>query len=239
MEMLQAVRDGRLPAPPIATTMGFDLDEVQDGRAVFSLEPAEHHYNPIGSVHGGVFATLLDSATGCAVHSTLPAGVGYTSVDLNVKFLRGMSASTGRVTCEGRVVHRGRRLVLAEAARRAGIRITLLDTLYVSSGFGVAPEGAQLRYVDGSVEEWATRVDALDGGPHAPGAELGHALDDLATLGHLGQVAERRRDQRLGALGVVVVRDAAELAKPLAQRRERDLTERRRALDVQDARVRR
>ena len=115
MEMLQAVRDGRLPAPPIATTMGFDLDEVEDGRAVFSLEPAEHHYNPIGSVHGGVFATLLDSATGCAVHSTLPAGVGYTSVDLNVKFLRGMSASTGRVTCEGRVVNRGRRLVLAEA----------------------------------------------------------------------------------------------------------------------------
>ena len=115
MEMLQAVRDGLLPAPPIATTMGFDLDEVEDGRAVFSLEPAEHHYNPIGSVHGGVFATLLDSATGCAVHSTLPAGVGYTSVDLNVKFVRGMSASTGRVTCEGRVVNRGRRLVLAEA----------------------------------------------------------------------------------------------------------------------------
>jgi uncharacterized protein (TIGR00369 family) len=116
LEMLQAVREGRLPAPPIAATLGFDLDMVEDGRAVFSLEPAEHHYNPIGSVHGGVFATLLDSATGCAVHSTLPAGVGYTSVDLNVKFLRGMSASTGRVTCEGRVVHRGRRLVLAEAA---------------------------------------------------------------------------------------------------------------------------
>jgi uncharacterized protein (TIGR00369 family) len=62
-----------------------------------------------------VFATLLDSATGCAVHTTLPAGVGYTSVDLNVKFLRGMSASTGRVSCEGRVVHRGRRMALAEA----------------------------------------------------------------------------------------------------------------------------
>ncbi len=115
LEMLEAVRDGRLPAPPIAVTLGFDLDLVEDGRAVFSLDPGEHHYNPIGSVHGGVFATLLDSATGCAVHSTLPAGVGYTSVDLNVKFLRGMSATTGRVTCEGRVVHRGRRVVHAEA----------------------------------------------------------------------------------------------------------------------------
>ena len=113
--MLEAVRDGKIPAPPIAATLGFDLDLVEDGRAVFSLEPAEHHYNPIGSVHGGVFATLLDSAAGCAVHSTLAAGMGYTSVDLNVKFLRGMSATTGRVTCEGRVVHRGRRLALAEA----------------------------------------------------------------------------------------------------------------------------
>ncbi len=115
LAMLEAVRDGKIPAPPIAVTMGFDLDLVEDGRAVFSLEPAEHHYNPIGSVHGGVFATLLDSATGCAVHSTLAAGVGYTSVDLNVKFLRGMNAATGRVTCEGRVVNRGRRLALAEA----------------------------------------------------------------------------------------------------------------------------
>jgi uncharacterized protein (TIGR00369 family) len=87
---------------------------------VFSLEPAEHHYNPIGSVHGGVFATLLDSAAGCAVHSTLPAGVGYTSVDLNVKFLRGMTTDTGRVTCEGRVVHGGRRMVLAEATLTDG-----------------------------------------------------------------------------------------------------------------------
>ena len=111
LALLEAVRDGSLPAPPIALTLGIDLDLVEDGRAVFSLEPAEHHYNPIGSVHGGVFATLLDSAAGCAVHSTLPAGVGYTSVDLNVKFLRGMTTGTGRVTCEGRVVHRGLSLI--------------------------------------------------------------------------------------------------------------------------------
>ncbi|NUR08602.1 MAG: PaaI family thioesterase [Nocardioidaceae bacterium] len=115
LEMLEAVRDGRLPAPPIAATLGFGLDVVEDGRAVFSLEPAEHHYNPIGSVHGGVFATLLDSAAGCAVHSTLPAGSGYTSVDLNVKFVRGITAATGRVVAEGVVVNRVRRMVLAEA----------------------------------------------------------------------------------------------------------------------------
>src|SRR6476659_4597909 len=110
LALLEAVRDGRLPAPPIAVTLGFDLDVVADGRAVFSLEPAEHHYNPIGSVHGGVYATMLDSAAGCAVHSMLPAGVGYASVYLNFKFLGGVTTGTGRVTCEGRVVHRGRRM---------------------------------------------------------------------------------------------------------------------------------
>src|SRR3954466_5910128 len=115
LELMQALVAGDLPAPPIAATLGFTLSEVEEGRAVFELDPGEHHYNPIGSVHGGVFATLLDSACGCAVHSMLDAGVGYTSVDLNVKFLRGRSSATGRVTCEGRVVTRGRRLVLAEA----------------------------------------------------------------------------------------------------------------------------
>ena len=116
LALLQAMRDGDLPAPPILSTVGFELDEVEEGRVVFALEPGEHHYNPIGSVHGGVYATVLDSATGCAVHSVLPAGVGYTSLDLNVKFLRGMTTGTGRVTCEGRVVQRGRRTALAEAS---------------------------------------------------------------------------------------------------------------------------
>ena len=116
LALLQAMRDGDLPAPPILSTVGFELDAVEEGRVVFALEPGEHHYNPIGSVHGGVYATVLDSATGCAVHSVLPVGVGYTSLDLNVKFLRGMTTGTGRVTCEGRVVQRGRRTALAEAS---------------------------------------------------------------------------------------------------------------------------
>ena len=119
LAMLEAVRDGRLPAAPIATTVGFDLDLVEEGRVVFSLEPAEHHYNPIGSVHGGVFATLLDSATGCAVHSTLPVGVGYTSLDLAVKFLGAIRADTGPVLCRGTVTHLGRRTALAEATLTA------------------------------------------------------------------------------------------------------------------------
>jgi len=115
LTFLRELAAGAIPPAPIATTLGMTLEEVAEGRVVFGLEPAEFHYNPIGSVHGGVFATLLDSAAGCAVHSTLPAGVGYTSVDLNVKFLRGITTGTGRVTCEGRVVHRGRRMVLAES----------------------------------------------------------------------------------------------------------------------------
>jgi uncharacterized protein (TIGR00369 family) len=115
LTLLRRVADGSLPAPPIAHTMGFDLESVENGRAVFVLTPAEYHYNPIGSVHGGVYATLLDSACGCAVHSTLPAGVRYTSLDLNVKFLGRMTTDTGLVRCEGWA---GRSTVLARAELR-------------------------------------------------------------------------------------------------------------------------
>jgi uncharacterized protein (TIGR00369 family) len=118
LTLLRRVADGSLPAPPIAQTVGFDLESVENGRAVFVLTPAEYHYNPIGSVHGGVYATLLDSACGCAVHSTLPAGVRYTSLDLNVRFLGRMTADTGLVRCEGWVVHAGRSTVLARAELR-------------------------------------------------------------------------------------------------------------------------
>ena len=109
------VMTGELPPPPIATTLGFTVHEVEEGRVVFGMTPAEFHFNPIGSVHGGVFATLLDSATGCAVHSALPAGVRYTSLDLSVKFLRALGAESGEVRCEGLVVHLGGRTALAEA----------------------------------------------------------------------------------------------------------------------------
>jgi len=115
LELMQSLVAGEFPAPPIAHTLGFTLSEVSEGRAVFQLDPGEFHYNPIGSVHGGVFATLLDSACGCAVHTTLPAGVAYTSLDLTVKFLGAMRTTTGLVSAIGTVKHRGRRTALAEA----------------------------------------------------------------------------------------------------------------------------
>ncbi|MGZ4292846.1 MAG: PaaI family thioesterase [Solirubrobacteraceae bacterium] len=114
MEVLQAVIDGALPPPPIAELLGMELVDVQEGRAVFAVEPAEWMYNPIGSVHGGIAATLLDSCMGCAIHSTLPPGVGYTTSDLQIRYSRGMTVDTGRVIADRAVVHAGRRLATAE-----------------------------------------------------------------------------------------------------------------------------
>ena len=93
LEHLEAIRDGRFPGPPIAELLGFELVEVGHGRATFAVEPGEQHYNPIGVVHGGIAATLLDSAMGCAVQTTLEAGVGYTTLDLNVIFPRPMTVA--------------------------------------------------------------------------------------------------------------------------------------------------
>ena len=114
-EFLQAIADRELPAPPMAHTLGLSLDEVEEGRAVFSADPAEWLYNPMGSVHGGFVATLLDSALGCAVHSTLPAGTGYTTVELKVNMVRALTATTGRILCEATIVHAGSRIATAEA----------------------------------------------------------------------------------------------------------------------------
>ena len=115
MEYMRAILDGEIPRPPIAWSLDFTLAEVEEGRAVFTLTPAEFHYNPIGVVHGGIAATLLDSAMGCAVHSLLPAGVGYTTLELKVNFLRAMTRDTGPVRAEASVLHAGSRTALAEA----------------------------------------------------------------------------------------------------------------------------
>ncbi len=114
LECMQAIIDGRLPPPPIARLLDFTILEVEDGRAVFAMEPGEWMYNPIGSVHGGIAATILDSCMGCAVHTTLEAGIGYTTTDLQVRYIRAMSDASGRVLAEGRVVHRGSRTATAE-----------------------------------------------------------------------------------------------------------------------------
>jgi uncharacterized protein (TIGR00369 family) len=96
-------------------TLGFSAVSFERGKAVFEMTPTEYHYNPIGSVHGGVYATLCDSACGCAVQTMLPAGVSYTSVDLAVKFIRPITSDTGRLICAGTVEHLGSRIALAQA----------------------------------------------------------------------------------------------------------------------------
>lgn len=119
IDLLRSMIEGRLPKPPIADLIGASLVEVGEGSATFALEPAEWMYNPLGSVHGGIAATLLDSCMGCAVHTLLPAGVGYTTTDLQIRFVRGMSDTTGRVLGTGRVIHPGRRLMTVEATMTA------------------------------------------------------------------------------------------------------------------------
>ena len=114
-EQLQAIFDGRLPGAPIAETLGLDGFGGERGAIQVELVPQSRHYNPIGSVHGGVLATLLDTAAACSVHSTLAAGERYTSVDLTVKFLRPVTVESGRLRCEGSVLQRGRRTALAQA----------------------------------------------------------------------------------------------------------------------------
>lgn len=114
IEMLRALVEGKLPPPPFAAMMNIWLAEVSEGRVVFATEPGEYHYNPIGSVHGGVVATLLDSAMGCAVHSMLPAGVGYTTLEIKVNYVRPLTRDTGPVRCEGTVIHLGGKIATAE-----------------------------------------------------------------------------------------------------------------------------
>ena len=114
MEYVQAIVTGELPAPPISELMGFRLVLAEPGRAVFEMEPGPQHYNPIGSVHGGIALTLLDSAMGCAVHTQLERGVGYTMLEVKTNFVRPITADTGVIRCEGIVIHQGSRIATAE-----------------------------------------------------------------------------------------------------------------------------
>ncbi len=111
---LRALQSGEVPPAPIAALMNMRITEVEEGRIVFAAEPAEYHYNPIGTVHGGFAATLLDSALGCAIHTTLQAGVGYTTLEVKVNYLRPMTSTTGTVYSEGKVIHVGGRVATAE-----------------------------------------------------------------------------------------------------------------------------
>jgi len=115
LQMMQAIIDGKIPAPPIAQTLSFWLVEVSDGRAVFEGEPGTHLLNPLGGVHGGWALTLMDSAAGCAAHTLLPAAVSYATVETKVNFTRPIKHDSGRVRAEGRVVSHGRQIMTAEA----------------------------------------------------------------------------------------------------------------------------
>jgi uncharacterized protein (TIGR00369 family) len=114
LELLEGMIEGRLPAPPIMQLIGFGLVEVANGHAVFEGTPMLAHYNPLGTVHGGYAATLLDSCMGCSVHTTLPKGVGYITLEFKVSMVRPITAETGRVRAEGKVISSGRRVATAE-----------------------------------------------------------------------------------------------------------------------------
>jgi len=114
LEFLREMAAGEIPRPPFGELLDFTLDEIDPGRVVFGLQPAEFHYNPNGVMHGGVAAALLDTATGCAVTTMLPHGVTCATLELKVNYIRSLRASSPRLRCVGTVVHLGRRSALAE-----------------------------------------------------------------------------------------------------------------------------
>jgi len=114
VDFLRAIQSGELPAPPIADLLDFEITDIVKGEVTFAMTPQDKHYNPIGSVHGGVVATLLDTVMGCALHTLLPQGAWYTTLDINVRYHRGITLQTGRVAATGTVVHNGRRTATAE-----------------------------------------------------------------------------------------------------------------------------
>ncbi len=115
LAILQAIGAGTLPLPPIMSTLAIEPVEAEDGKVSFTLDPEEFHLNPFGMVHGGVLAAMLDTAMGCAVHSLLPAAVGYVTSEMNVRFLRPALLSSGQLLCTGEVVHPGRTTMIASA----------------------------------------------------------------------------------------------------------------------------
>ncbi len=114
LEKLRAIIAGELPSPPISELIGMQLVEASEGRAVFTCEPAEYHYSPLGMVHGGIAATLLNSAMGLAVVSMLPASASFTTLELKVNYVRPVSEKTGMLYCEGKIIHMGGRIATAE-----------------------------------------------------------------------------------------------------------------------------
>jgi uncharacterized protein (TIGR00369 family) len=115
LEYLRAAITGAIEDAPVSRLIGFQVLEAEEGRVVFGITPSEYHYNPFGVVHGGIPAAVIDAATGSAVYTLLPAGVGYTSIDLKVNFVRPVTSGAGPLRCEAHVVHSGTRTAIAEA----------------------------------------------------------------------------------------------------------------------------
>jgi uncharacterized protein (TIGR00369 family) len=128
LEYMSAIAAGEIPPPPIAVLLDMGPVEVAEGKVTFSGKPGEEHYNPIGIVHGGYAATVLDSAIGCAVHTTLPQGEIYASLGLEVKYLRAITRDTGEIRCTAEVTYRGGRQATAEARLYAASDSKLLAT---------------------------------------------------------------------------------------------------------------
>ena len=181
LEFLRAIRDGKLPAPPIAALMGFHPVEVGEGYVVFEGTPDESVYNPIGMVHGGYVCTLADTAAACAVHTTLPAGVGYTSIDLNVSYTRRITSESGTLRAVGTIVKPGRRVAFCQAEiRDAAGRVVATATSSCLIMPGAAAAGAldQAGDDEGPDEEQGpggqqVRAAVDPGGREQPGAQRG------------------------------------------------------------------
>src|ERR1041384_8742228 len=114
LSLFKGLLEGRFPAPPIGKALGFRVSEVEPGRVVFDYTPVFDHYNPLGTVHGGIAATLLDSVMGCCIHSTLKSGMGFTTLEIKVNYVRAMTAKTGAVRAEGKVINVGSRIATSE-----------------------------------------------------------------------------------------------------------------------------
>lgn len=134
LEFMRGFVDGSIPPPPMMLLMNMTIESVETGTVVFSAEPDESHYNPLGVIHGGFACSVLDTVAGCAVHTTLPQGLGYTTLELKVNFLRPLTSASGRLTATGRVVKPGKRAAFAdgELVDAAGATIaTATSTLLV------------------------------------------------------------------------------------------------------------
>jgi uncharacterized protein (TIGR00369 family) len=114
LTLMRGIMEGKFPGPPIARALGFWMDEVEAGKVAFAYEPVFDHYNPLGSVHGGVAATLLDSVMGCCIHTMLKAGTGFTTLEIKINYVRAMTDKTGRVRAEGKVINLGSRIATSE-----------------------------------------------------------------------------------------------------------------------------